>query len=129
MANKIGINTVNDNQKDFVFELMKRCNVSSFFIKHKTKDLDNKSLSERSKLKAIDILLKCEKSTDGIKTLLRKTFKRDINQNQKSILLNAMMLFDIRNAIFSLFRNGFIKPLEYQNQKQNLKKVLRKEQN
>ena len=24
-----------------------------------------------------------------------------------------MMLFDIRNAIFSLFKNGFIKPLEY----------------
>ena len=32
---------------------------------------------------------------------------------KKSILLNAMMLFDIRNAIFSLFRNGFIKPLGY----------------
>ena len=24
------------------------------------------------------------------------------------------MLFDIRNAIFILFKNGFIKPLEYQ---------------
>ena len=69
---------------------------------------------EKSKLKAFDILVKYEKSTEGIKKFLPKRLKKDINENQKSILLNAVMLFDIRNAILSLFRNGFIKPLEYQ---------------
>ena len=69
---------------------------------------------EKGKLKAFDILVKCEKSTEGIKRFLPKRLKKDINENQKSILLNAMMLFHIRNAIFSLFRNGFIKSLEYQ---------------
>ena len=66
----------------------------------------------RDFFKAFDILLECEKSTDGIKMFLPKRFKKDINVNQKSIFLNAMMLFDIRNAIVSLFRNGFIKSLE-----------------
>ena len=28
--------------------------------------------------------------------------------------MNAIILFDIINAIVSLFRNGFIRPLEYQ---------------
>ena len=66
----------------------------------------------RDFFKAFDILLECEKSTDGIKMFLPKRFKKDINVNQKSIFLNAMILFDIRNAIVSLFRNGFIKSLE-----------------
>ena len=66
----------------------------------------------RDFFKAFDILLECEKSTDGIKMFLPKRFKKDINVNQKSIFLNAMMLFDIRNAIVSLFRNGFIKSLK-----------------
>ena len=63
---------------------------------------------ERSKFKANDILLKCEKSTEGIKKFLAKRFKKDINEIQKSILLNAKMLFDIRNAIVSLLWTGFI---------------------
>ena len=82
--------------------------------KRGTKDLDNRNLYEKSKLKAFDILVKCEKSTEEIKKVLPKRLKKDINKNQKSILLNAIMLFHIRNATFSLFRNGFIKSLEYQ---------------
>ena len=40
-----------------------------------------------------------------------------------------MMLFDIRNAIVSLCRDGFIKPLDYQstlnwNKNQSLKKSI-----
>ena len=31
----------------------------------------------------------------------------------KKVLLNAMMLFDVRNTIVSLLRNGFIKSLEF----------------
>ena len=31
----------------------------------------------------------------------------------KKVLLNAMMLFDVRNTIASLLRNGFIKSLEF----------------
>ena len=41
VANKISINTVNDDQKDFVFNLMKGYTVSSFFIKSGATDLDN----------------------------------------------------------------------------------------
>ena len=67
--------------------------------------------------KVLDILLECEKSTERINKFLPKRFKKDINKNQKSILLNAMMLFDIRNAIVGLFKNGFIKPLRYQSTK------------
>ena len=48
------------------------------------------------------------------KKFLPKRFKKDINENHKCILLNETMLFDIRYTIFSLFKNGFIKPLEYQ---------------
>ena len=114
MANKIDKNTVNDDLRDFVFDLMKGYNASSIFKKRGTKDLDNKNLYEKGKLKAFDILVKCGKSTEGIKRFLPKRLKKDINENQKSILLNAMMLFDIRNAIFNLFRNDFIKSLEYQ---------------
>ena len=85
-----------------------------FSKKRGTKDLDNRNLYEKSNLKAFDILVKCEKSTEEIKKVLPKRLKKDINKNQKSILLNAIMLFHIRNATFSLFRNGFIKSLEYQ---------------
>ena len=114
VANKTDENTVNDDQRDFVFNLMKGYNAGSIFKKSGTKDLDYRNLYEKSKLKAFDILVKYEKSTEGIKKFLPKRLKKDINENQKSILLNAVMLFDIRNAILSLFRNGFIKPLEYQ---------------
>ena len=117
VANKININTVNDDQRDFVFNLMKGYNASSFFKKSVTKDLDNRNLYEKRKRKALDILLECEKSTKEIKEFLPRRFQKDINENQKSILLNAMMLSDIRNAIVSLFRNGFINSLEYQRPK------------
>ena len=66
VANKLSINTVND-QRDLVFNLMKGYSVSSFFKKSETKDLDNRNLYEKSKRKALDILLECEKSTEGIK--------------------------------------------------------------
>ena len=48
------------------------------------------------------------------KKFLPKRFNKDITEDQKSVLLNAMNLFDIRNTIVSLFRNGFIKSLDYQ---------------
>ena len=85
-------------------------------------------MQEKGKLKAFYILLKCEKSTAGIKHFLLKRFKKDINEDQKSVLLNAMMLFDIRKAIASLFRNGFIKPLDYQSTVK-LKQKSKPEQN
>ena len=61
MANKTGINTVNDDQRNFVFDLMKRCNVGIFIKKYEIKDSDNKRLYEKSKLIALDILLKLKK--------------------------------------------------------------------
>ena len=48
------------------------------------------------------------------KKVLPKVFNKDITENQKSVLLNAMKLFDIRNAIVVLFKKGFMKPLKYQ---------------
>ena len=102
VANKISIATVNDDHRDFVFNLMKGYNVSSFFKKSATKDLDNRNLYEKSKRKALDTLLECEKIIERIKTILPKRFQKDVNENQKSVLLNAMMLVDIRNAIVTL---------------------------
>ena len=115
MASKTNINTVNDDEKDIVFDLMKVYNVSSFFKKSEISDLNNWNLYEKSKLKALNIILKCEKSTEGIKKFLPKGFKKDIKENQKRFLLNALMLFDIRNAIAGFFKHGFIKLLGHQN--------------
>ena len=61
MVNKTGINTVNDDQRNFVFNLMKRCNVVIFIKIYEIKDSDNKRLHEKSKPKALDILLKLKK--------------------------------------------------------------------
>ena len=115
IANKISINTANDDQKNFVFNLMKGYNVSSFFTKSEIKYLDEKNLHEKSGLKAFEILLKCEKSAEGIKQFFPKKFKKDITEDQKNILLNSMKLFDIKNIIVSLFRNCFFRSLDYQN--------------
>ena len=70
---------------------------------------------EKSRFKALEILLKCEKNVEEIKKFFPKRFNKDITEDQKSILLNAMKLFDIKNTIVSLFRNGFIRSLDYQN--------------
>ena len=94
---------------------MKGYNISSFFKKSETRDLDKKNLYENSRFKALEILLECEKNVEGIKSFLPKIFNKDITEDQKSVLLNAMKLFDIKNVIVSLFRNGFIRPLDYQN--------------
>ena len=115
IANKISINTANDDQNNFVFNLMKGYNVSSFFKKSEIKYLDLYNLHEKSRLKAIKILLECEESVKGIKKFFPKRFKKDITEDQKNILLNAMKLFNIKNTIVNLFRNGFIKSLDYQN--------------
>ena len=115
VANKIIINTTNDDQRDFVFNLMKGYNISSFFKKSETRDLDKKNLYEKSRFKALEILLKCEKNVEEIIKFLPKRFNKDITEDQKSILLNAMKLFNIKNTIVSLFRNGFIRSLDYQN--------------
>ena len=69
---------------------------------------------EKTKLKALEILLKCKKEVEEIKKFLPKRSNKDITEDQKSVLLNTMNLFDIRNAIVSLFRNGFVKSLDYQ---------------
>ena len=114
IANKISINTANDDQRDFVFNLMKGNNVSNSFKINETRDLDRRNSYEKSRSKAIEVLSKCEKSVEGIKNFLPKRFNKDIIEDQKSILLNSIKLFDIRNTIVSLFRNGVIKSLEYQ---------------
>ena len=59
IASKISINIANDDQRDFVFNLMKGYNVSSFI--NRSKDLDKKNLYEKIRPKAIEILLECEK--------------------------------------------------------------------
>ena len=59
--------------------------------------------------------MECEKSVEGKKKFFPKRFKKDITEDQKNILLNAMKLFNIKNTIGNLFRNGFIKSLDYQN--------------
>ena len=49
------------------------------------------------------------------KVFFPKRFNKNITEDQKSILLNVMKLFNITNTIVSLFRNGFIRSLDYQN--------------
>ena len=73
VADKISINTV-DDQRDIVFDLMKVFNVTSFFKKGEIKDFDNRNLYKKSKSKAPEILLKCEKSTARIKKFPPKVF-------------------------------------------------------
>ena len=67
VTNKISINTVHDDQKNFVFNLRKGYNARSFFKKSEIRDLDNKNLYKRSKLKAFHILLEWERSEKEIK--------------------------------------------------------------
>ena len=93
---------------------MKGYNVSSFFTTSEIKDLAKRNLHEKSRSKSFYILLKCEKSIKGMKKFFSKRCNKYITEDQKSILLNSVMLFDIKKAIVSLFRNGFIKPLDYQ---------------
>ena len=68
---------------------------------------------EKSRFKALEIILKYEKTVEEIKKFFSKRFNKDITEDQKSILLNAMKLYDIKNTIVSFFRNGFIRPLDY----------------
>ena len=77
--------------------------------------LDKKNLYEKSRFKALEVFLKCEKNVERIKPFLSKRFDKDITGDQKSVLLNAMKLFNIKNTIVILFRNGFIRSLDYQN--------------
>ena len=56
IANKISIDTANDDQRDFVFNLMKGYNVINFMKKSETRDLDKRNLYEKSKSKATEIL-------------------------------------------------------------------------
>ena len=106
IANKISINTANDDQRDFVFNLMKGYNISSFFKKSETRDLDKKNLYEKSRFKALEILLKCEKNVEEIKKFFPKRFNKDITEDQKSILLNAMKLFEIKNVCLKMVLSG-----------------------
>ena len=69
---------------------------------------------EKSRLKALEIFLKCGKNVEEIKKFFPKRINEDITEDQKSILLNAMKLFNFKNTIASLFRNGFIGFLDYQ---------------
>ena len=81
---------------------MKGLNIGSFFKKSEIRDLGKGNQFEKIKSRAIEIFLKCENSLEEIK------------RAQKTVLLNVIKLFDIRNTIVSLFRNGFIKSLDYE---------------
>ena len=65
---------------------MKGCNLSNFFNKNEIRDLGERNLYEKSRSKTIKVLLKCEKSVEGIKRFSLKRFKKDISEDQKSIL-------------------------------------------
>ena len=99
-----------------------------FFYKEKeVKDLNEWNFYEKGKIKALEILLKCEKSVAEINKFFPKRFKNDINEDQKSILFNALKLFDIRKKIFSLFSNGSIIPLDCQSAAKSEPKIKSEE--
>ena len=94
---------------------MKGYKISNFLKKSETRDLGKKNFYEKSRFKALEILLEREKNAEEIKNFLPKRFNKDIIEYQKIILLNVMKLFDIKNTIVSLFRNCFSRSLDYQN--------------
>ena len=88
VANKISINTANNDRKDFVFNLMKGYNITSFFsVKKDIKNLSEENMYQKADLKALEILLECEKSVAGIKKFLPKIFKKDIREDQKKYFI------------------------------------------
>ena len=72
IADKISINRSNDDQNNFSFSLIKGYNVSSFLTKSEIKYLDEKNLHEKSRSKAFEKLLVCEKCIEGIKKVSSK---------------------------------------------------------
>ena len=48
------------------------------------------------------------------KKVSSKKINKDFTEDQKSVLSNAMKLFDIRNVVAVLFKNGFIRSLDFQ---------------
>ena len=68
---------------------MKGYNVSNFFNKNEIRDLGEINLYEKARLKALEILLKCEKSTTEIKELLPKIFSKDITEDQKKYFIKC----------------------------------------
>ena len=56
VATKISINAINDDQKEFVFNLMKEHSVAIFFFKKKKKkikDFSEKNLYQKARLKVL----------------------------------------------------------------------------
>ena len=93
IANKISINIANDDQKNFVFNLMKGYNVSSFFTKSDIRDLSERNLYEKSRSKAFEILLKCEKSVKkDKKNFFQKNLIKTLLRIKKCYLISEMQL-------------------------------------
>ena len=53
------------------------------------------------------------KLKNGIKSFFSKKFKEFISEEQKSVLLNAMNLYNSRNKIIGLFESKDITPSMY----------------
>ena len=64
VATKISINAINDDQKEFVFNLMKEHSVAIFFQKKKIKDFSGKNVYQKARLKVLEIILECERSME-----------------------------------------------------------------
>ena len=66
VATKISINAINDDQKEFVFNLMKEHSVAIFFSKKKKKikDFSEKNVYQKARLKVLEIILECERSME-----------------------------------------------------------------
>ena len=82
VANKISTNTANDDKRDFVFNLMDVYNMSSFFKRGEIKDLGKNNLYEKAFFKALEVLLKREKSTEGVKHF-PKNLKNTLTEIEK----------------------------------------------
>ena len=79
---------------------MKGCNTNIFFKKGEIECFNELNLNHKIKAKAHDILLKSEKNVKAkIMTFFQKRFKKDINGDQKSVLLNAIKLFNMTSRI------------------------------
>ena len=68
---------------------MKGYSVSRFFKKSEIRDLGERNLHEKTRLKALEILLECEKSTAGIKTFLPKRLNKEIIEDQEKYFIKC----------------------------------------
>ena len=108
VTRKMTVNSANVDQISLIIDLMHEYNEEKL---HDIKELESKFFHNNILTKANDVFLDTEKNQrKGIKCFLPKKFKDFISKKQTNVLLNAMQLYNNKNAIIRLFENRNIIP-------------------